>query len=343
MDKKTNFNIISKFKYWMLIPIVLVLASIVIGAIFGLNLDYDFRNVTTFDVKFGTTVTEVEYKNLEKSLDSLVDNVFDDYRIERIGEGAQNGLHVRIPNKNGEFDSKIDELKTTIEEVLVTSTSGIESSLTVTTKDNTNVLPKNITSLIWYSILAVVCIWIFVFLYNVIRYNFATSIIIVLTNLLEIAMLTSVMIVARIPFNYYFVVSYFVMIISSILITTYINNHIRTNLNVEKYNKYSNSDRVYDAYKATFIPVIILMSIMILSLLAIMFFGSISLIYTVISIIVSLIISGFGIYFFHYPVWSFYYKKDKDRCLKRRIEADKRKAEKAEKANANKEDEKIVV
>ena len=76
-NNQTKFNFISKFKFIMLIPVLLVLASIVIAAVFGLNYDYDFKNVSTFDVKFNTTVTYDEYVELEKSLD----NIFKDFKI----------------------------------------------------------------------------------------------------------------------------------------------------------------------------------------------------------------------------------------------------------------------
>ncbi|MGN0961755.1 MAG: hypothetical protein ACI4PF_06145, partial [Christensenellales bacterium] len=179
---------------------------------------------------------------------------------------------------------------------------------------------------------------IFVFVYYAIRYNLVASITFVLTILFEIAMLTIVMIVARVPFNYYFVVSYFVMTLMTLLTSTYINNYIRSNLNVEKYSKYSNSDRVYDAYKNTYRPVIIFTSLITLSMFAVMFFGDVSLIFTVISIILGLLVSLFGVYMFEYPLWSFWYKKDKDATLKRKIELEKKRANEAENSN-----DKIVV
>ncbi len=338
-SNKKNINIISGFKYYMLIPIVLLVLSIVFGFVFGLNYDYDFRNVSTFDVKFNTTVTETEYKELTKQLKGLVDNKFDDYRIEKIGDGAQNGLIVKIANDNNKFDSEIDDLRTTIESsLLVNCGENIESSVIITTTEKNDILPKNASELIWYSVLAVVCILVFVFIYYLIRYNFVSSISFVLTILFEIAMLTIVMIVARVPFNYYFVVSYFVMILSSALISTYLNNNIRSNLNNEKYDKYSNSDRVYDAFGKTLKPVLIFTALMILSVFGIMFFGNLSLIYIVLSIMLGYLVMLFGTYMFEFSLWSFWYKKDKDATLRRKLELEKKRAE-----NNNQADEKIIV
>ena len=338
-SNKKNINIISGFKYYMLIPIVLLIVSIVFGFVFGLNYDYDFRNVSTFDVKFNTTVTETEYKELTKQLKGLIDTKFDDYRIEKIGDGAQNGLIVKIANDNNKFDSEIDDLRTTIESsLLVNCGENIESSVIITTTEKNDILPKNASELIWYSVLAVVCILVFVFIYYLIRYNFVSSISFVLTILFEIAMLTTVMIVARVPFNYYFVVSYFVMILSSALISTYLNNNIRSNLNNEKYDKYSNSDRVYDAFGKTLKPVLIFTALMILSVFGIMFFGNLSLIYIVLSIMLGYLVMLFGTYMFEFSLWSFWYKKDKDATLRRKLELEKKRAE-----NNNQADEKIIV
>ena len=102
------------------------------------------------------------------------------------------------------------------------------TSITVTTTSTNISLPKNITELILYSALAVVCLLIFVFIYNIFRYNFVSGVSIVLTILAEIVMLTSVMIVARVPFNYYFVTAYLVMIMSTIFITCWIASMIRS-------------------------------------------------------------------------------------------------------------------
>ena len=336
---KEKCGIINNFKYFMLIPIVLLVISLIFGFVFGLNYDYDFRNVSTFDVKFNTTVSDSEYKELNKQLKNLVETKFNDYRIEKIGEGAQNGLLVKIANDDGEYDADIESLKSTIESSLIVNCGDrITSSVIITTSETNEVLPKNASELIGYSVLAIACIMLFIFVYYAIRYNFVSSITFVLTILFEIAMLTIVMIVARVPFNYYFVVSYFVMTLLTLLTSTYINNYIRSNLNVEKYSKYSNSDRVYDAYKKTFKPVIIFTSLITLSLFAVMFFGDVSLIFTVISIILGLCVSLFGVYMFEFCLWSFWYKKDKDTTLKRRIELEKKRANETEKSN-----DKIVV
>ena len=71
-----------------------------------------------------------------------------------------------------------------------------------------------------------------------------------------------------------------------------------------------------------------------------MFFGGPSLIYLGIAIILGLIISAFVSLFINTSLWSFWYKKDKDNVLKRRLAAEKHKEE----LKANKKtDDKIVV
>ena len=56
-------NFIAAFKYLMLVPAVLAVVAIVIGAIFHFNLDYDFKKVSNFTVKFNTTVNDIKQKN----------------------------------------------------------------------------------------------------------------------------------------------------------------------------------------------------------------------------------------------------------------------------------------
>lgn len=336
--KLNNCRFIEKFKYLMLIPIILALVSIVIGSIFNLNFDYDFRTVSTFDVKFNTTVTENEYKDLYNELDFMIkDNGFSDYRIERIGEGAKNGLIVSIANDDEKLNDKIETLKTDIKDNLYNNIEDkLESSIRISLSDTNLNLPKNVSNLVWLSVLALACILIFVFFYNFIRYNLVTGYSLVLSILLGIVMLTSIMITARIPFNYYFVLPYFVMILLSVFITTCINNSIKNNLNLEKYSKYSNAERIYDAVGSLIKNVSIFASLLIVGLIALMFFVEISFVYLIIATIVGIIVSLFVSIIFNTSIWSFWYKKDKDTMLKRRIEKEKSKEEK-------KTDDKIVV
>lgn len=336
--KSNKIEFISKFKWIMLAPIVLLLMSIILGAIFGPNLDYDFRTVSTFNVKFNTTISTDEYKVFEKELKSIVnDSEIDSFRIDRIGEFAQNGLFVQIVNEDGEYNTQIDTLKVNIEENLLKGIDDkIESPVVITTSETIENLPRSAGNLILWSSITMALILLFAFFYYLIRYNFISGVSLVLTILSEIAMLTTVMIVARIPFNYYFVVSYFVMALTTIILTTVINNSLRDGLRDEKFNKYSNADRVYNSIANVFVNSSIFMGILALAVLAVMFFGSVSLVYTSLSIIVGLIISYLASFVLFTSIWSFWYKKDKDIILKKRIEAEKNKQE-------NKTDDKIVV
>lgn len=331
-------DFISKFKYVILIPIILALVSIVIGAIFSFNLDYDFRKVDSFNVKFNTTVSESEYKILEENLYTIINNEgFSDYRVDRIGEGAQNGLIVKIADDNQEFLSSIDDLKVEIENKLLTNIDDqIESSVKVSTSDTVINLPKNVTNLILWSLLSVLCILIFVFFYNLIRYNLVSALSIVVSILIEIAMLTSLLVLARIPLNNSFVISYFVMIVLSIVITTLINNYIKSTLNVDKYNKFSNADRVYESINKNIKFISIFAIIVMIMLFAIMFFD-LSLLYTVLSIIAGIIVSIFVSLIINFSLWTIWYKRDKDTRLKKRIETENKKVD------TKTTDEKIVV
>jgi preprotein translocase subunit SecF len=77
------------------------------------------------------------------------------------------------------------------------------------------------------------------------------------------------------------------------------------------------------------------------SVLIVMFFGGPSLIYLGLALILGLIVSTFVSLFINTCLWSFWYKKDKDNVLKRRIDAEKRKEE--IKAGKKQPDDKLVV
>lgn len=340
-NKSCNF--VSLFKYLMLIPAVLALVAIVIGAIFHFNLDYDFQKVSNFTVKFNTTVTEEEYDALENSLCSIVkDNGFDDYRIERIGDGAQNGLIVKVPNNDGELDGKLAELKVVVEDTLLSETESVESSVVVSTTDLTYSLPRNISRMFWFAMLALACVVVFVIGYNWIRYNLMAGLSLATSIALEVAMLVSCLIVFRIPVNYNFVLPFVVMVVTTIINSVLMNNSIKNNLNNESYNKYTNSQRVMSATKETYKGIAIYMAMILVAVLGIMFFGGASMIYLGLATIVGLLVSAFVSIMVNGSLWSFWYRRDKDKVLTHRLNVEKKRLE--AKNNKNKQqDEKIVV
>ena len=336
-------NFVSIFKYLMLIPAVLAVVAIVIGAIFHFNLDYDFKKVSNFTVKFNTTVTDCEYDALEQTLEVIVrDNDFNDFRIERVGEGAQNGLIVKVPNIDGELDSKLVDLKIVVEDTLLAETEDIESSVVVSTTDLTYSLPRNATRLFWFSMLAVACIVVFMIGYKWIRYNLMAGLSLATSIILEVATLVACIVAFRIPVNYNFAIPFVVMIFTTIINATLMNNTIKSTLNNDTYNKSTNVDRVLIATKSNLKGIIIYMSILVAGILGIIFFGSASLIYLGIATIVGIMVSAFVSLLINNSLWSFWYNKERDRVLTRRIDAEKKRIE--AKNNKNKQnDEKIVV
>lgn len=343
MKNNKSLSYVAKFKYLMLIPIVILLASIVLGAIFNLNLDYDFRKVSNFSVKFNTTVTDAEYDILEENINSILEeNGFVDYRIERIGTGAQNAVFIKIANDNNTLDNQIADVKVVIEDTLLSRSEGIESSVVVTLSDTDYSLPKNVTSMIWMSILSLACIIAFIFFYTWIRYNLIAGCSLALSLVLDVIILLSSMIAFRVPFNYYFVVPFVVMILTTIINATYMNNYLKSTLNNDFYAKFTNAERVEETTSKTYKSIVVYSSIIAIAILAVMFFGGPSLIYLGIAILLGLIVSTFVSLFINTSLWSMWYKKDKDKMLVRRIEAEKQKELNKDK-KVKKDEEKIVV
>lgn len=362
--KSNKLNYVSKFKYLMLIPIVLLVLAVIVGAIWGLNLDYDFKTVSNFTVKFNTTVSETEYDTLQDELKSIIKTEdFDNFRLERVGEGAQNGIIVKVPNENFELDEKLESLRTTIESKLLADIN-IESSVVVTTSELSYFLPKNVTSILWYSLLAIACIIIFLIAYKWIRYNLMSGLALATSIAIEIVMLFSSMILFRIPFNYYFVIPFVVMILTTIINVTIMNNYIKTNLSNENYSKKlgeeisedsskklvaklekislktSNALRVEDTTRKYMMPIIMYSTMIIAIVLGVMFFGGASLIFLGLGIIVGVLISVFVSLFINTSLWSFWYNKTSDNTLKRRIQREK---EKEDIKSGKIKDDKLVV
>ena len=341
---KTNnskFSFIPCFKYLMIVPIVMALAAIIIGIIAGFNYDYDYKNVSTFTVKFNTTVTETEYDLFEEEITKVVVRYdLDDHRISRIGADAQNGILVEIVNPENEHDASIEDLKLDLEENLFTNLeSELDRSIYISTTDTITNIPANSCRLIWMTALAVGCVLVVAFLYSLIRYNLMAGVSVVLSVLLALVMLTSANIIFRIPLNTGFPIAYAVATLLCVIISIVINNGLKPTVNDDQYAKFSNEERVYSVVNCRFIAMILVcLAFIVLPLVIIAAFSTISTLYTIISVIVAMVISVFTSMFFASTIWSFWYNREKDKMLKRRKVREQKKLE-----NKDKTDEKIVV
>lgn len=325
----------------MIVPIVMALAAMIIGLIAGFNYDYDYKNVSTFTVKFNTTVTEEEYKLFEKEItDVVVRYDLDDHRISRIGEDAQNGVLVQIVNPDNEHTKNIEALKIELEENLYTDLEAdLDRSFYISTTDIITNVPTDSSHMIWMSLLAVGCILVLAFFYNLIRYNLMAAVSVVLNVLLAMVMLTSANIIFRVPLNTGFMVAYAVSALLCIIISTIINNGLKPTINDEQYAKSSNADRIYSVVNCRFIAkILVYLAFIIIPLILLAVFSTISTLYTIISVLVGMVVSVFTSVFFAPSIWSFWYNREKDKMLKRRQEREKKKLE-----NKDKTDEKIVV
>ncbi len=346
-NSNSKFNFIGSFKYFMIAPIVMVLAAIIVGLICGFNYDYDYRTVSSFTVKFNTTVTEAEYDILEDEITKIVKNAdynsvsWDySYRIEKIGENAQNGIIVKIVNEDGAYDGVIDDVKVYIEDNLYTNVADkIDKELYISTTETLVDLPANSTNLIWFTVLAVVCIVVVAFLYTFIRYNLMTGVSTALAILLSVAMLTALNIILRIPMNVNFVFAYSISALITVFISSMIANAMKPTLSDDKYAKYSNAERVYSVVNLKFvISTLVALALVLVPVLLVSIFAYISTVYTILSIVVGMLTAIFSSVFFAPSIWSFWYNREADTMLKRRKDREKKKLE-----SNGKEDEKIVV
>lgn len=341
---KTNnskFNFVSIFKYIMIVPIVMALASIIIGAICGFNLDYDYKNVSTFTVKFNTTLSEKEYSVFEDKVeDILVKYDFDSTRMERIGEDAENALLVKIVNEDNKLDDVITELKEELEESLYGSVADkLDRDFYISTSDTITNVPTNSSKMIWYSVLSIGCILVLAFLYMLIRYNLMAGVSVVLAVLLNLAMLTSANIIFRIPLNKGFMLAYMVSTLLVVFISIIIHNALKKTINDDAFAKYSNEERIYHVVNLKFmIKTLIYLAFIALPLVILAIFSSVSMLFTILSILIGMIIAVFVSTIFAPSIWSFWYKRDKDIMLKRRKDREQKKLE-----NKDKNDEKILV
>lgn len=117
-SKLTNFKFTDYTKYIMLVPAVLIVLSIIVSTICAVcgvgyfNLDYDYRESYSFEIKFNATITDAEYAVYEDLVaDVLEDNDITSYRFYKLGEGVYSRLEVKSISTTSEHEDNLSTVQ----------------------------------------------------------------------------------------------------------------------------------------------------------------------------------------------------------------------------------------
>lgn len=339
--RKSNF--VSKSKLMVLIPACLLLIASIFILCFGFNLSFDLQEHTTFNVEFNTTLSTNDYTKYEESIANILeDNKICDYQFKRLNEGTSNKLLVKFLNKDlssSQVEEKFESISTEIENLIINENATMEVGDYTTEVGN---ITKYISNLAIFLSIAIVLI----FAYAWIRFDLYTALSGAIMMLTNIAVLTSIYAICRLPIDTNVTYNYIFVTVLSLIFFTYMSDRKRHDLTSDETKNLPNSEIVYNTLQKslpsmlTIIePVFLATLILFIVLIAL---GS-TLAFTMLGFVVCILISLYSSIFMANNFWSLIYNRKNDKRLQSRIDRIRKKEQQAEVKQTAEEKEKIIV
>lgn len=194
---------VGKFKLWAFLGAVVVIAGIVICAIFGFNADYTASDSKSLTVKMNSFVYDMKADDVKKICEAELDKagLKDVYSFD--GEMSGDSDEIVYVFSASVSDEKLAAMKASLETALNTAVEDPDNSLygafqyvTVTSEQVAATLPAGY---IWRGILAAAVVLVIEFVYVSARYKLNMGITTAATSLLGLLLTGAIVAIVRIP------------------------------------------------------------------------------------------------------------------------------------------------
>lgn len=344
MKSNIKNKIFSNAKYFLLVPVIVLMLAVIIFIVFSYNKSHDFKNNYSFNVSYKQDMSSKEYS---KAKNLIANNLYDKYgnKIDvvtsKINSDIEVGTQVKVylNNKIANFSDSLtdmcDEIKTDLNTLLgdghviiseVEEVSGINYS-----KD-----------LLWTGVALLVTMAV-MFAYFWIRFEFKTA----LTSLTIVPfvalMLSALTVLFRLPVSTLFSTPIVVSSLVGYIIYMILSEKVRAMLRDDKYNSYPNTDLILTALNDSKNTLIYILSGVAIIYLFTMLFFTMKMFIFAISGILGLIIATYVATIITSLLWTNLYRRDKDNRLKEQKDNEAKKKKEGKKKKTKEEEEKILV
>lgn len=253
-NKIKKFNFVKNLKYFIALPILLVVIGIILMFTVGFNLGIDFTGGTILNVIVGDTLQQDAV--YQDSMDKI-DNVL-------YGHGLKASMYqqteteygwaisVRYQDKKGyseeEMNSITEEIK---EELYVAFSIDKENEEFAHVQDGQRIGATASTELLTNAFLSVLVVIAVILIYIALRFEFTSGMAAILALFHDVIMMCVFVLIFRIEINSSYIAAIITIIGYSINNTILVFDKIREYLKNENYSKYNNEYIANNAIKTT--------------------------------------------------------------------------------------------
>lgn len=339
-----DFNIVKNWKYYLTAPLVIVLVAVIIFACIGFNLGIDFTGGTILKVNFGTDISTSEYNTYKSDIETILkDNGISKYSMQKEGSTEDAAISIKFQDINGKSEDDMSEIITEVKADIEAKLNPNNANAHFEVEDSQRIGASASSNLLTNALLAVSIATVLMLIYIAIRFEFASGVAAIVALLHDVLIMCAMVIICRIQINSSFIAALITIIGYSINNTIVVFDRIRENLRNPEYSKTTNAQMVDISVRQTLTRTIYTSLTTIMSVFLLAIIGVDSIREFLFPIIIGLFAGTYSSIFVSGTIWSFIYKRSKDKRLQKRLADDKKKKEgNVKPANSNPED-KIVV
>ncbi len=321
-----DFNLVKNFKYTVLVPAAILLVAVIMFICIGFNLGIDFTGGTILKVNFGTNITSQEYNNYKTSLENVLrNNEVTNYSLQKEGTTEEVAISVKFQDIKGKTEAEMNDIVEVVKAEITEQLNPNETLINFSVDDSQRIGASASSTLLINALLSVSIAVVLMLIYIAIRFEFASGIAAIIALLHDVILMMSFVIICRVQINSSFIAALITIIGYSINNTIVVFDRIRENLRKESLLSKTNSELVDISIKETLTRTFYTSLTTIVSVVLLAVIGVSSIREFLLPIIFGLVAGTYSSVLISGPIWSFIYRKDKDKRLKKKIEQEKNK------------------
>lgn len=321
-----DFNIAKNFKFTILAPLVILIVAIIMFACLGFNLGLDFTGGTILKVNFGTDISTEEYNTHKATLEKILkDNAISKYTLQKEGSSTEASVSVKFQDVSGKSEAQMNALVELVKTQISEQINPNNSISNFSVEDGQRIGASASLSLLTNALLAVSIAIALMLVYIAIRFEFASGIAAIVALLHDVILMCAFVVICRIQINSSFIAALITIIGYSINNTIVIFDRVRENLHRESLQAKTNAELVDLSVKETLTRTFYTSLTTIISVLLLAIIGVSAIKEFLLPILFGLIAGTYSSLFISGPIWSYIYKKDKDKRLRKKLEQAKKK------------------
>lgn len=311
--RNIKFNFAGNLKYFLILPLCILLAGVILLCTVGFNKGIDFTGGSIINIVLGDDLnTQSYYDEAKTKINEVLsskDLSVSVYQLSDMDEGL--AITIRYQNKSDISDEEMNDLNEEVKADLYVkfNLNPADSEDASKIQDSQRIGATASSELLMNAFISILVVIAAILIYIAIRFEFTSGMAAILALFHDIIIMGSLMLIFRVEINSSFIAALITIIGYSINNTILIFDRIRENLKLEEYAKASNEAIVNVSIKETLTRSVYMTLTTFLTIFTVAIIGVPSIKLFALPIIFGLIAGAYSSIFIAPGLWAIAYRK----------------------------------